>query len=64
MARFTCCACGGTGEVDYDPDRHECPLCRSRDVIFTMAAEELPDLLAALGDAIARCADSDDGESA
>jgi hypothetical protein len=27
----------------YDPQRHECPRCGSKDVVFSLAIDELPD---------------------
>jgi hypothetical protein len=47
MARFRCAACGRKGECDYEPHRHECPLCGSADVVFALAIDELPEELVA-----------------
>ena len=45
MASFRCAACGQEGEHHYDPDpeMHRCPRCGSRDVVFALAVDELPD---------------------
>ncbi|MCA6116718.1 hypothetical protein J6524_17690 [Bradyrhizobium sp. WSM 1738] len=34
MTRFRCRACGQEGDFVYDPKRHECPRCGSREVQF------------------------------
>jgi DNA-directed RNA polymerase subunit RPC12/RpoP len=45
MARFRCAACSQEGEFVYDPDpeMHRCPLCGSRDVVFALPVDELPE---------------------
>jgi hypothetical protein len=43
MARFRCAACDREGEFVYDPQCHECPCCGSKDVVFALAIDELPD---------------------
>ncbi|QQO33166.1 hypothetical protein JJC00_32290 [Bradyrhizobium diazoefficiens] len=45
MAKFLCHACGQEGEFTYDPARHECPRCGSRDAQFALGMEEMPDEL-------------------
>ena len=40
MARFRCIACGREGEFVYDPERHECPRCRSSDVVFALDIDD------------------------
>jgi hypothetical protein len=52
MARFHCSACGQEGLLDYDPRRHACPLCGSRDATLFIPLDELPDqVLAAIAEA-------------
>jgi hypothetical protein len=60
MARFRCTACARTGECEYEPDGHACPLCGSRDVVFALAIEELPDEVL---EALASIAPSGDDEA-
>ncbi|KGJ66494.1 hypothetical protein BJA5080_03113 [Bradyrhizobium diazoefficiens SEMIA 5080] len=51
MAGFRCAACEREGACDYEPHRHECPLCGAADVVFALGIDELPDeLVAALLD--------------
>ncbi|MGY3618445.1 hypothetical protein [Bradyrhizobium sp. USDA 10063] len=60
MARFRCAACGREGEFVYDPQRHECPRCSSKDVVFALAIDELSDEII---EAIASAEPLDDPET-
>jgi rubrerythrin len=48
-SRFRCAACGQAGEHRWEPDpqAHQCPVCGSPDVVFTVSAitDELVDVL-------------------
>jgi predicted phosphodiesterase len=42
MARFPCIACSREREVVYDPERRECLVCCSAEVVFALGIEECP----------------------
>jgi hypothetical protein len=42
MTRFSCIASGREAEFAHDPERQECPVCGSADVVFALGIEECP----------------------